>query len=179
MDPVIKIGQEAPQFQLPDLRGELFSLEKMTGWIRVLYFWSAECEWCERVDDELKRFMETWGERVKVWWIASNGNEPFEFIEREAQKRNLPRVLLDGQLVVANLYGAETTPHFFVVDSMGRLAYQGAWDDITFRQRVQTQVYVPKVVEALLQNLTPPISQTPPYGCVLVRLSNSIHPLAG
>lgn len=173
MDPVIKIGQEAPQFQLPDLRGEIFSLEEMTGWIRVLYFWSAECEWCERVDDELKSIMEAWGEQIKVLWIASNGNESYEIIEREALKRNIPRVLLDEQQVVANLYGAETTPHFFVVNSKGKLAYQGAWDDITFRQRVRTQVYVPKVVEALLQNITPPINQTPPYGCVLVRFSNS------
>ncbi len=51
----------------------------------------------------------------------------------------------------------------------GKLAYQGAWDDITFRQRVATQIYVPRVIEALKQNRIPEVTQTPPYGCALVR----------
>jgi hypothetical protein len=60
------------------------------------------------------------------------------------------------------------TPQFFVVDAKGKLAYQGSWDDITFRQRVATQVYMPQVVEALKQHLVPQINHTLPYGCVLV-----------
>ena len=86
--------------------------------------------------------------------------------------RNLPVVLVDEQQQVANLYGAQTTPHFFVVDGKGKLAYQGAWDDITFRQRTATQVYVPRVVEALMHNQPPEVSQTQPYGCVLVRYND-------
>lgn len=173
MDPVILIGQEAPQFQLTDLRGAVISLSTMNRWIIVLNFWSAECEWCERVDYELLGILDTWKEHVKVLWIASNANESRERIEKVANRRDLPTVLIDEHQVVANLYGAETTPHFFVVNSQGILAYQGAWDDISFRQRVATQVYVPNVVEALIQNATPQISQTPPYGCALVRYSDS------
>jgi hypothetical protein len=106
---------------------------------------------------------------VNVIWIASNANEGRDLIEREAVERHIPSVLLDVDQRVADLYGALTTPHFFIVDFDGKLAYQGAWDDITFRHRTASQVYVPQVVEALKQGKTPKVSQTPPYGCTLVR----------
>jgi peroxiredoxin len=169
MDPIINIGEEAPKFQLSDLKSKLTSLYDMQGWIVVLNFWSAECVWCERVDHELTALLNPWKDQVKVLWIASNANESHELIEKVAIERNLPTVLLDTHQVVANLYGAQTTPHFFVVDANGKLRYQGAWDDITFRQRVAKQVYLPQVVEALRYNREPAVTQTPPYGCVLVR----------
>jgi peroxiredoxin len=170
MDPIIAIGKDAPQFQLIDLRGEIFSLAGMLGRVIVLLFWSAECVWCERVDRELKGFLDTWKDQVNTLWIASNANESCDLIERVSSERNLPLVLLDVDQRVANLYGAEMTPQFFVVDAKGKLIYQGSWDDITFRQRVATQVYVPQVVEALMHDLAPQVSQTPAYGCVLVRI---------
>lgn len=173
MDTLIKIGERAPQFQLPDLKGNLHSLEGLLGWIIVLNFWSAECTWCERVDHELSAFLDSWKNHAKVLWIASNANESRDLIQRVATGRNLPTVLLDAHQQVANLFGAQTTPHFFVVDADGNLTYQGVWDDITFRKRVATQVYIPQVVEALKQDLAPEVTQTPPYGCVLVRYPDS------
>jgi peroxiredoxin len=171
MDAMIKIGEQAPQFELPDLRGHLLRLEDLQGKIVVVNFWSAECEWCQRVDRELIPYLDAWKDRVKVLWIASNDSEPHNLIEKVASERKLPTVLVDDQQKVADLYGAQTTPHFFVVDSGCKLSYQGAWNDVTFRRRIATQVYVPKVIEALKQNLTPEVTQTPPYGCVLVRFA--------
>lgn len=171
MDPVIQTGMPAPQFQLFDLQGNLISLDELQGRIVILNFWSAECIWSERVDQELLSYLNSWKARVKVLWIASNINETRDLIVKVAKKRQIPLVLLDDHLKVVDLYGAQTTPHFFVVDDQGRLAYQGAWDDITFRQRVATQVYVPKAVEALIDHKSPEITQTPPYGCALVRFT--------
>jgi peroxiredoxin len=172
VDPIIATGEKAPLFQLTDIRGDIYSLTKMFGRVIILNFWSAECMWCERVDQWLMGFLETWKEQVIVLWIASNVNESRALVERIATERNLPTVLLDEHQQVADLYGAEVTPHFFIVDARGNLAYRGSWDDISFRQRVATQAYVPDVVEALMQDLTPRIRQTPPYGCILVRFSD-------
>ena len=108
-------------------------------------------------------------------WIASNANEPRNLIEKVAGERKIPVVLLDTDQRVANLYGAQTTPHFFVIDRDGKLAYQGAWDDITFRQRTATRIYVPEVIEALRHNQISQNKQTAPYGCVLVRLPEQPH----
>jgi peroxiredoxin len=169
MDTIINTGEKAPGFQLPDLKGNLYSLGGYPGWIRVVNFWSAECEWCERVDREWMAFHEASKAEVKAFWIASNASESPDLIERVAAERNLPIVLMDRDQQVANQYGAQVTPHFFVVDGDGILCYQGAWDDITFRQRVAMQVYVPQVIEALIDHRTPAIKQTQPYGCMLVR----------
>jgi peroxiredoxin len=169
MDPIIKLGEQAPQFQLPDLEGRSHSLKDLFGKSVVLYFWSAECAWCERVDHEITAFLDRWKDQAKVLWIASNANESHDFIERVAFEREITTLLIDAHQQVASLYGAETTPHFFVVDPSGKLAYQGAWDDISFRKRVATKVYIPMVIESLKQNLMPAVTQTQPYGCVLVK----------
>jgi peroxiredoxin len=171
MDSVIQIGTKAPEFQLPDLRGNLVSLKDYKGSIVVLNFWSSECDWCERVDHELTNNLPRWKGKAIALWIASNAHETREMVEKVAFKRNLPIVLFDEQLKVANLYGVQTTPHFFVVDRQGNLAYQGAWDDITFRQREATNSYVPQAIQALLNGHDPNITQSQAYGCTLVRFS--------
>ena len=171
MDPLIKYAEYTPGFQLPDLKGNIHCLGGLSGWIRVLNFWSAECTWCERIDHELIACLEAWKADVKAIWIASNANEARELVQRVAMERQIPTLLLDSDHHVADLYAAQATPHFFVVDRAGKLAYQGAWDDITFRQRVATRVFVTQVVEALRQGRSPEVTQTPPYGCVLVRFS--------
>lgn len=170
MDTMIKIGEQAPVFQLKDLKGNTWSLEKLRGWIVVLNIWSGECEWCERVDRELVTHLEAWKDQVRVLWIASNSNETGELIQKVSTERNLPVVLQDEQHRVADMYGAQTTPHFFILDEHGKLRYQGAWDDITFRQRVATHEFVLQSVEALRQGHEPEFTQTQPYGCALVRL---------
>ncbi len=169
MDSMIAIGAQAPDFQLDDLQGRNHALKEMGGSIVVLNFWSPECTWCERVDRELAVYLDQWKNMVHVWWIASNSCDAFSDISKVATDRKLPCVLLDSEQYVANLYGAQTTPHIFVVDQAGKLVYRGAWDDITFRQRVATQVYLPRVLEALIDGRSPDIFETPPYGCVLVR----------
>jgi peroxiredoxin len=174
MDPVRKIGESAPQFELYDLHGNLHRVEDLTGQIAVFNFWSAECDWCKRVDGEVLAHLKQWKNQVQVWWIASNANEPRDMIERTAAEMQLPTLLIDGDQVAAGLYGAQTTPHFFVLDTKGKLQYQGAWDDITFRQRTATRLYVPEAVEALINRKVPDPAQTPPYGCTLVRFTD--HP---
>jgi thiol-disulfide isomerase/thioredoxin len=169
MDTIIKIGEQGPLFHLPDLEGDLHSLEEYLGRIVVLNFWSAECDWCKRVDEEIIHYLDVWKDRVKVLWIASNANESLDLVEKTALERKLPTVMIDAELKVADIYGAQTTPNFFILDRVGNLRYQGAWDDITFRQRKATRVYVPMVIEALIHNQVVEVTSTPAYGCTLVR----------
>jgi len=171
MDTIIKIGDRAPLFQLPNLKGELHGLNEYLGWNVVLNFWSAECDWCKRVDEEVIDYLVAWNERVRVLWIASNANESVDLIEKTAAERKIPSVWIDADQKVADLYGAHITPQFYVVGGGGVLRYQGAWDNITFRQRKATQVYIPQVIEALLHDQSPEVTTTPAYGCTLVRHS--------
>jgi peroxiredoxin len=166
---MISIGQPAPDFTLPDLNGHLHSLLDYRGRVAILNFWSAECPQSARVDAELLPMVKAWGAAVALLSIAANANEGRDLIARVAAQRALPVVLLDSDHKVADLYEAQTTPHLFVVDAQGILRYQGAFDDVTFRQRNPTRNYLRQAVEAVLAGQQPPLSQTSPYGCTIVR----------
>ncbi len=101
--------------------------------------------------------------------IAANRNESAQLVAEAAKTRGLPRVLIDAQHAIADLYEALTTPHAFLVDREGTLRYRGAVDNITFRQREATRFFLPEAVEALLHGQLPELTETPAYGCVIVR----------
>ncbi len=160
--------QTTPNFTLPDLTGNPHTLSDYRGQIVILNFWSAECSWAARTDPLLTQYLATWGEAVTLLSIAANANEPPEMLRQTAAERNLPVVLHDAERTVTELYGAQTTPHVYVLDTAGRLAYEGAFDDVTFHQRTPTRSYLKDAVDALLSGQSPDPAQTPSYGCTLV-----------
>jgi peroxiredoxin len=162
MDTVIKTGAPAPDFSLPDLNGKTHHLKDFRGKITVINFWSVECPWAKRADEEILPMLETWGEEVVPLSIASNANETREQLEEEAAARGVLPILHDADQVVAKAYGAITTPHIFVIDREGVLRYQGGFDDRTFRQLEPTVNYLKMAVNALLAGETPTPAETPP-----------------
>jgi hypothetical protein len=78
-------------------------------------------------------------------------------------------VLRDQEHIVADSYGAQTTPHFFVIDRDGVLRYMGALDDTTFRKREPEKPYLAEAVRAVLAGKLPDPRETPGYGCTIVR----------
>jgi hypothetical protein len=101
--------------------------------------------------------------------IACNADEPLEEMRREAETRGLPIVLSDPLARVADLYRAEATPQFFLVDAEGLLRYRGALDDTTMRQLDPTVNYLDQAVRALLAGRRPQPAETHSYGCAIVR----------
>jgi peroxiredoxin len=170
MDPLARVGESAPNFELPDLEARVCRLAEQRGRIVVLNFWSVDCPHAERTDEILSSLRPAWGNRVMVWWLASNANEPDERRKLAAHERQVGPVLLDEGQVVADRYGAQTTPHLFVVDEGGVLRYAGAPDDVGFRQRVPSRHYLADAVAALLDGRTPEPASTVAFGCALVRM---------
>ena len=69
-----------------------------------------------------------YAEGGNVVWLAvmSNAGAKAEDMKAFAEKHNLPYpILMDGDGKVGKAYGAKTTPHLFVVDKAGKLAYMG------------------------------------------------------
>lgn len=171
MDTLIANDQPAPDFSLLDLEGRRHTLSDYHGRVRVVHFWSAECPHAARAAEQLLAYRQEWGEKVVVLNIAPNANESPDLLRQAAARLQLSPVLLDATQQVADLYSAATTPHLFVIDAQGFLRYQGALDDVTFRQRVPTQHYLRQAVEAVLAGRRPNPTQTTPYGCYIVRQS--------
>jgi peroxiredoxin len=169
MDTLIAADQLAPDFSLPDLSGKLHRLADYRGGIVVLNFWSADCPHAARVDSALLELLKAWPGAASLISIASNTNETREQWRQAAQGHGLPLVLLDAGHGVADQYGAVTTPHLFLIDAGGLLRYQGALDNVTFRQLRPTRSYLHEALQALLAGRSPEPANTPAYGCALVR----------
>jgi peroxiredoxin len=165
----MQLNQPTPDFELPDLRGKHHKLSAQRGKIVILNFWSAECPHSERTDHYLVSLLERWNGEVELFSIAANRNESRELLELVAATRGLPQVLVDAEGQVADLYGAITTPHVFILDREGILCYQGAVDNITFRKREATHFFLQEAVEALLAGRLPQPAETPACGCAIVR----------
>jgi hypothetical protein len=75
--------------------------------------------------------------------------------------------LLDEDGKVGKMYDAKTTPHMFVIDKNGNLAYMGAIDDdrSTNGGKDAKVNYVKKAVEELLAGKEVSEKVTKQYGC--------------
>jgi thiol-disulfide isomerase/thioredoxin len=165
----MQMNRPAPDFELPDLESKMHRLSDYRGRIIIVNFWSRECPHSERADGLILGWLKEWNGEVELLSIASNRNESAQSVERASRARSLPTVLTDAQTVVADLYKAVTTPHVFVVDKGGILRYRGAVDDVTFRNRKATRFYLKEAVESLLDGRLPGLTDTPAYGCTIVR----------
>lgn len=163
----MKSGETISNLSFTDLDGKTFRLEDLRGRWVILNFWSAECPWAERVEADLKNLAKAYG--CALLTVAANANESDEQIKEAAFQRGLFPVLLDRGQQAADILGAETTPHIFLIDEKGVLRYQGAVDDVSFRQRTPTRSYLKDALEALKAGLEPDPADTPAYGCTIVR----------
>jgi thiol-disulfide isomerase/thioredoxin len=166
---MVSINKLSVDFELPDLQGKLHNLSDYYGKIVIINFWSVECPHSERTDRYLLRLLERWDGEVVLLSIAANRNESIRQLEEASMARRIPKVLIDSKHVVADLYQAVTTPHIFVLDREGILRYRGAVDDVTFRQKKATRFFLEEAVETLLEGGLPVFSETPAYGCTIVR----------
>jgi len=165
----MQVNQPAPDFELPDLEGNPHRLSDYRGKIVIVNFWSCECPHSERTDRSTMACLVQWGDEVAMLSIAANRSESISSVAEAVNARRLPRVLIDAEHIVADLYGAVPTPHVFVVDRDGILRYRGAVDDVTFRQRQATRFFLEETVETLLEGHLPTLTETPAYGCAIVR----------
>lgn len=165
----MEINQPAPDFELPDLNGVTHRLSDHRGRVVIVNFWSCECPHSERADRAILSMFAQWQDDVTMLSVASNRSESAGALRKAAESRRLPEVLHDADCRVADLFEAKTTPHVFVIDRDGILRYRGSVDDVTFRQRKPTRFFLDEAVESLLEGRLPALTETPAYGCAIVR----------
>jgi peroxiredoxin len=171
MDPVARPGSEAPDFELLDLGGVPHRRTGTLGAILVVNFWSMDCPHSIRADEHLGELRRQWGDGVAVWSVAANPQESLEALARAAAERRVQPLLLDPDQAVVDLYGAQATPHLFVIDAAGIVRYAGAPDDVTFGRPQATRSYLGEAVAALLAGAAPSLAETPAFGCAITRIA--------
>ena len=93
---------------------------------------------------------------------------PKEWNEKiTAVKSHATAVLLDADGATGKAYGAKTTPHMFVVDGEGGIAYKGAIDDNPSARPADAKTaknFVAEAVDALLEGKAPKTVEHAPSG---------------
>jgi peroxiredoxin len=170
--------QEAPAFALPDVNGTTHTLAQYAGKIVVLEWTNYDCPFVKKFygTGTMQAMQEKYTARNVVWLsICSSapgrqGNLlPDEWKLRiKENDSKATAVLLDESGQTGHAYGARNTPHIFVVDKNGKLAYQGSVDD---QRTADSETagkgfsYLDKALYALLAGNPVPTPMTQPYGC--------------
>lgn len=168
----VGVGEQVPEFQLLGLDGVPHSSSETKGKITMFHFWSAECPFVVRYNDRLNKIASDYAPKgVNVVGINSNVDETAEQTIAELDKRAITySILMDTNHQVADLFGAVTTPHVFIVDQGGTLVYRGAVDDQGWSEDNQpTKSYVNEVLDALLAGKPSPHAETKSVGCTVKR----------
>jgi peroxiredoxin len=137
-EPAAKVGEPAPAFTLPSVAGESISLADYAGKTVVLEWFNPDCPFVKYAHDAGGPLASLANEQTKagVVWLAINsgaaGNQGAG-VERNKQaqvdwKLEHP-ILIDEDGKVGHTYGAQTTPHMYVIDPSGKLIYAGALDN--------------------------------------------------
>jgi peroxiredoxin len=172
------IGKTAPAFSLPNALGQSVNLSQFSGKVVVLEWFNPSCPFVKKfyANRDMLKFQKDVRDKGAVWLTISSSAEGKQgHIEASnaasfAKEQGLDpaSLLLDPEGNVGKSYGARTTPHMFVIDNKGSLAYAGAIDSTASTHSTDissSSNYVLQAVDALQQGRSPSPSSTDSYGC--------------
>lgn len=167
-----KVGEAAPAFTLTDTDGKTVNLSDYKGKIVVLEWFNPDCPIVKGLyaNNVMQKTQDAFKGKDVAWLAINSGGAGNEGAGKERNvkartdwKMTQP-VLLDESGKVGHLYGATNTPHMFVIDKNGVLAYAGAIDDGGPGKPGKTN-YVENAVNQLIKGETVTPSHTKAYGC--------------
>jgi peroxiredoxin len=168
-----RAGRRAPDFELSSFDGKPIHLSDYRGKIVVLEWMNFECPF-SRYHYETKNTMVELANKYKnknVVWLAINSTNHTtpEANKTFASKHKLPYALLDDRPgKVGRTYGAETTPHMFIINTNGRIVYEGAIDNSPMGKNKEGIVnYVDNALAELTAGKAVSTAKTKPYGCTV------------
>lgn len=174
----VEVGQPAPDFTATDIHGQEFKLSDQKGKTVVLEWTNHECPFVKKHygSGNMQTTQKTATDKGVVWVsIVSSapgkqGNvTPEQAIEIEKEVgANATTRILDASGEIGMAYGAKTTPHMFVINPEGTLAYAGAIDDNPSPDPATIEGahnYVLSAVESIAAGTEIATASTTPYGC--------------
>jgi peroxiredoxin len=171
-----KTPRPAPDFTLKDLDGKEVQLSKLIekGKIVVLEWFNYDCPFVKDHYAAEKNTMGKLAEKYKdkdVVWLTINSTNyaTAETTKAWAEKNGVKQtILIDSDGKVGKSYQAKTTPHLFVIDTSGKIVYDGAIDNAPMGKTSEGKEKVNYVDQALTELLADKAITTPktrPYGC--------------
>jgi len=172
------VGQPAPAFSVTDTAGKTVSLADFKGKTVVLEWVNPGCPYVRKHYDSANMQATQKGAVDKsVVWLAVNSTATGHYDYKkpadmaawmQSQKASATATLMDSDGKTGRAYGARTTPHMYVIDAKGTLAYAGGIDDKPSANPADVKT-AKNHVNAALADIAAgkPVAQavTRPYGC--------------
>jgi len=117
---VVKVGDEAPDFQLRDLEGNVVALSRLRGKVVLLNFWATWCGPCRVEMPAMEQLYRTFSRQDFEILAVSTDPQGAAVTRPFRQELGLTfPILHDAEFRVGLAYGARTLPMSFVVDRNG------------------------------------------------------------
>jgi alkyl hydroperoxide reductase subunit AhpC len=176
----IQVGQPAPAFTVKDTNGKTVSLAELKGKTVVLEWSNHECPFVRKHynGNNMQALQKKWTAQNVIWLtiVSSPQGEQGYVDAAQANRLTAERgaapsaVLLDPKSQIARAYGALVTPHMYVIDTTGKLAYAGGIDDkpsTRIEDIASSKNYVDAALTELAQGKAVSTTTSRPYGCTV------------
>ena len=173
------VGKPAPAFAVTDLDGKPAKLEDYKGKTVVLEWTNFGCPFVQKHyrSGNMQALQKKYGGEV-VWLAVNSTNksawdwtEPAKISKQLKEFGAAPaRYLVDEPGKVGMAYGAKTTPHMFIIDTTGKVVYNGAIDSIRSSDVDDVKKatnYVAVALDELKAGKPVSVASTTPYGCTV------------
>lgn len=173
-----QVGQPAPDFSLTGGDGKTHSLSDYKGKTVVLEWTNPGCPFVKKwyAKGDMQKLQKDATAKGVVWLRINSGAPGKQGAQTPAeaaaydkeQKVAATATLLDPDGKAGHLYKAQTTPHLFVVDPKGTLAYAGAIDSIRSVDAAdipKAENYVVKALGEIAAGKPVSTPKTQAYGC--------------
>ena len=132
-----EVGKPAPDFTLKDLDGKSVHLADLKGKVVVLEWFNPGCPFVNmsHTKGSLKGLADAKTKEGIVWLAVNSAADGKQGSGVDANVEGKKKfglahpILLDPTGEVGHAYGAERTPHLFIIDDKGTLVYRGAPDN--------------------------------------------------
>ena len=179
---MLPLGTLAPDFILPDPRGDIVSLSRFSDApALVVIFMCNHCPYVKHLKPAVAAFARDYEPKSGAV-VGINSNDAIEFPD-DAPDRMVEDMetfdyrfpyLVDGTQEVAKAYRAACTPDFFLFDADRKLVYRGQFDDSRPNNGVPvTGESLRTAVDAILAGSPVPEPHPPSLGCNIKWKSNN------
>lgn len=173
-----EVGKAAPEFSLKNSKGADVKLSDFKGKTVVLEWHNPECPFVKKhYDSGNMQKLQGVVKDMQVVWLTINSSAAGKQGNMDGAKADAyiassksaqSYYLLDADGTVGKLYEAKTTPHMFVINPEGNIAYMGAIDDKPSADKADiagAKNYVYAAIMSIAQKKPVETSTTQPYGC--------------
>lgn len=173
-----KVNAPAPDFTGKDINGNAISLDKLKGNYVVLEWHNKDCPYvkAQYSSGNMQTLQKQWTAKGVKWLaVVSSAAGKQGYVNAGSAAADISStgaaptaMILDSAGTIGHLYGAETTPHMFVIDPKGTLIYNGAIDSNPTTDKSEVATSINYVSEALTESMAGKTVSHPtskPYGC--------------